>query len=249
MQKQTINLSNTSMRAFLDCKQKFKYNYIDKVYTDKSPSNKYLSFGTSIHATLAQFNKITDIKHRTLDHLTTLYKKNWVRDGYDSIEEERVFDLRGIDMLTNYFNNPLDTSKQNYLIEKMIKYPINDQFTLCGKIDKLFVNSNNQIELLDYKTGKNISPIDTLQNAIYLLLSRHILGRYPDMVSFYHLSHNKKISQKITNSIVEESIEIVSDLYEQVSKETHFPNNKDIYCKENCAHYTTCTKVDTCKLH
>lgn len=249
MQKQTLHLSNTSMRAFLDCKQKFKYKYIDKVYTDKSPPNKYLSFGNSIHATLAQFNKVTDTSYRTLDHLIDLFKKNWIRSGYDSIEEERYFGLRGMDMLTEYFHDPQDVSKQNYLVEEMIKFQINKQFILCGKIDKLFLNSHDQIELLDYKTGKNICPMDSLQNAIYLLLSKHVLGRYPDIVSFYHLSHNKKNRQKVTDTIINESIILVSDVYEQIAKEALFSANNSIYCKENCAYYATCPKVNTCKLH
>jgi len=59
MTKKQIYLTPTSMEILLDCKN----------------ASKYLSFGNSIHMTLADFNISSDKKHRTSDTPCVLFQK------------------------------------------------------------------------------------------------------------------------------------------------------------------------------
>lgn len=201
MSNKKLYLSNTSIKTFLKCKRKFKYKYLDKIRAETNKSNKYLSFGNSIHKTLADFNSIKDSKYRNLDILQNLLRRNWIREGYESIAEEKEFGLRGLDMLSSYYSNPLDDGKQNLLIEEKI-YKNNGDYILCGKLDKVFVNKDDCVEIIDYKTGSSVVPIDTLQLPIYLILAKEKLGYYPAAISLYYLSKNKKIFEKIDENFI-----------------------------------------------
>ncbi|MEJ8554837.1 RecB family exonuclease [Tepidibacter sp. Z1-5] len=239
MSNRKLYLSNTSIQTFLQCKQKFKYKYIDKMSVSESNPNKYLSFGNSIHTTLANFNLIADSKYKQLDILHNLLRKNWIRDGYESKEEEREFGLRGLDMLSNYYSKPQDKGKKNLIIEEMI-YKNNDDYVLCGKLDKVYIDNKDSVEIIDYKTGNTVTPVDNLQLSIYLILAKEKLNYYPSKVSLYYLSKNKKITNEIDENSIKNSNEIVSNLCEKIKKEENFKLNFNSHCKNNCEYYKVC---------
>ncbi|MCT4621136.1 MAG: PD-(D/E)XK nuclease family protein [Marinisporobacter sp.] len=239
MKKQKLYLSNTSIRTFLDCNKKFQYQYIDKINVTKSRTTKHLSFGKSIHATLAKFNMLTDTSQRTLDTLHDLLRKNWVREGYESIDEEREFGIKGLDMLTNYFNNPLDQGKENLIIEETI-YENTPQYILCGKLDKVYVAEDDTVEILDYKTGNSIQPIDHLQLPIYLILAKSKLGFYPKRISSYYLAKSKKITQDIDDILLTELTTHIYELCQAISDNKCFEHKYTPYCQTNCQFYSLC---------
>ncbi|MCT4621587.1 MAG: PD-(D/E)XK nuclease family protein [Marinisporobacter sp.] len=244
MTHKKLYLSNSSIQVFLDCQLRFKNQYIDKLKVNKSPPNKYLSFGQSMHETLAGYNMITSEKHRTLENLHNLLRRNWIREGYDSIEEERSFGLKGLDMLTNYYHDPQDQGKKSLIIEEFIKKDINERFVLCGKLDKVYVKNDDKIEVLDYKTGQKIEPINLIQLPIYLLLAKEKLGAYPHTVSFYYLAHNKKIVQEVTRDFLKESLKIINSIYKQIHDEKDFAANPTLYCKNNCPYFESCSAAN-----
>lgn len=239
MNEKKIYLSNTSIRTFFQCKRKFKYSYIDRINISERIPNKYISFGNSMHLTLADFNLIKDNNYRTLDNLHNLLRKNWIRDGYESREEEREFGLMGIDMLSNYYSNPLDKGTENLLIEQMV-YKDFRRYILCGKIDKVYIAEDGSIEILDYKTGNTISPIDDLQLPIYLILAKEKTGLYPSKVSLYYLSQNKKITKDINRNYFEEYTNAILQICNDILDEKNFEYNPNSYCKSNCKYYNLC---------
>lgn len=214
--------------------------YIDKMNTGDQNSNKYLSFGNSMHLALADFNRLDD-EHKTLENIHDLLRKNWIRDGYDSRDEEREFGLWGLDMLTKYFNDPKDKG-ENLIIEEMIYLNVGN-YTLCGKIDKLFNTNNGESEVLDYKTSKTITPIDNIQLPIYLMLAHHRLGFYPSRVSLYYLSKNEKVTIEVDDDFINKSTSNILNLCNNILRENNFEPNPNSYCKNNCQYYGVCEEA------
>ena len=192
-----LYLSSSNIQVFLSCKKKYKYKYVEKVNTNSKIQSKHLSFGNSIHAALAQFNMLTDKHYRTEGNLHTLLRKNWKREGYASIEEEREYGLKALDMLSNYFNNPQDQGQKNLLVEEMIRKDMDGKFILSGKLDKVYVREDGLLETIDYKTGNTIEALTGIQMPIYILLTHEKVGRFPDVISYYYIAHGKKIEQSI----------------------------------------------------
>lgn len=240
MRNNKMYLSHTGIKTFCQCKQRFKYKYITKMCDGSSKPNKYISFGNSIHMTMADFNIIPSIDLKTLDNLHNLLRKNWIREGYETIDEERKFGLRGLDMLSNYYHEPKDIGTENLIIEEMLKMDLDNNFILCGKLDKVYITNTGGIEVLDYKTGENVSPIDQLQLTIYIILANDKLGDYPSTASFYYLGSNKKVVQEVTRNLIEESNRLIYVLGEHISKEKDFSSNPTIYCKNNCPYFQVC---------
>jgi RecB family exonuclease len=239
MHKKKLYLSNTSIQTFLDCNKKFQLKYLEKTIMSESKANKYASFGNSIHAALAEFSMITNKAYRTLDVLHNLLRKNWIRDGYESIEEERQFGLRGLDMLTRYYDDPQDKGKKNLLIEEMI-YRDESQYVLCGKIDKVYIREDGIVEILDFKTGNSITAMEYLQLALYLALAESRLGYFPNAVSLYYLSHNKKILKEIDEAYIRSSIDHVHQVCNIICNQRDFECSPTPYCRSNCEFYSTC---------
>lgn len=239
MNKQKIYLSSTSIRTFLSCNQKFKYQYLDKVRVPKNNSNKYLSFGRSIHLTLAEFNKLSDKSFISLNELLDLLRKNWIRDGYESLEEEKMYGEQALDILKTYYNDPKDQGLENLFIEKSISINFKD-YVLKGKLDKVYVRNDNKIEIIDYKTGKSIYPLDNLQFPIYLLLVYKELGVFPDYVSYYFLNYNSKVTREVTDEIVNSLSINIHALCNSIVDNESYETNYSKYCKINCEYYHLC---------
>jgi CRISPR/Cas system-associated exonuclease Cas4 (RecB family) len=239
MKSRKLFLSTSSIKTYLTCKKKFKYKHIDKNQGGEGNANKYMSFGNSMHMALAEYNLITNEKYKTLDILHNLLRKNWIRDGYDSVQEERDFGMRGLDMLTHYYNNPQDKSLKNLIIEEMIFKEAKD-YVLCGKLDKVYQREDQVVEILDYKTGKSIEPIDNIQLPLYLILAEAKLGYFPDSVSFYYLSRNEKHTQNLDDRHIAKSIRHVFEICDMISEETNFEANPNTYCNRNCEYYAIC---------
>jgi len=229
---------------FKSCKRKYKYKYVDRVPNPVAATpNKYLSFGQSIHKSLAKYNMIEDEKLRTLHILHNLLRSVWIREGYENRDEERDFGLKGLKILTDYFYNPLDKSKEVLLVERMIKKDMGD-FILCGVLDKGFKSLRDTLEVTDYKTGDKIDQPDEftidLQLPIYTILAKEVLGDYPSIVSYYYLSQHKKIERKITNSNIDKIVETLWDIYEEIINEKDFPCSPNSYCSMSCDYSNIC---------
>lgn len=247
MGNKKLFLSNSSIQVFLQCKRKYKFTYIDKINQGTKTANKHLSFGQSIHAALASFNMITDPAYRTEQNLHNLLRKNWFRVGYQSVEEERGYGLKALEMLTTYYNNPLDQGKKNLIIEEMVKRDMNDRFILCGKLDKVYLRDDDSIEVVDYKTGNLLEHEDEfkvdIQLSIYVLLAEKKLGRYPKTVSYYYLSSNRKITREITEENIEEIIGFIWGVYEEIARETQYPCTPTSYCTSSCDYFELCDSL------
>lgn len=242
MNNQKLYLSYSSIKTYLKCKQKFKYKYIDKVNACESISNKYMSFGNSMHKALADFNQITNPNYRTIDILHNLLRKNWIRDGYESIEEERNFGKKGLEMLTKYYESPKDIGLKNLIIEEMI-YKDMEKYVLCGKLDKVYLRKDKKIEVIDYKTGKPSLIIDKIQLPLYIILAEAKLNYYPNIISTYFLSTNQKLSKDLDDKFIEKAIKYVLNICEKICNESNFEPKPDFYCENYCEYFSICDEA------
>lgn len=126
----------------------------------------------------------------------------------------------------------------------MVNHVIGKNLILCGKVDKVCVNENNKIEILDYKTGASFSPIIDLHNdmqlPIYLLLLRYKLGVFPSVISYYYLSINDKVSIEVTKEVIEFTLLQLKTIIKNIYYETQFEFTPTTRCKTNCEYFELC---------
>lgn len=240
IQNSKLFISNSSINIFKNCKRRFKYKYIDKINTTV-PKSHYLSFGISLHNTLAEYNNFCP-ELQNYENSIPILQKCWSSEGYKSKEDEESYFLKAKEILENYCNGRKDLGKI-ILSEEMIKHDIGKNLTLCGKLDKVYVNEDNKIEILDYKTGECFSLIIDLYNdmqlPIYLLLLRYKLGVFPSVISYYYLSINDKVSIEVSKEVIEFALAQLKNIISEIYYETKFEYNPTTRCK-TCEYFDHC---------
>jgi hypothetical protein len=179
-------------------KQDFIKNYVGNKSYSKRKYNKYMAFGDSLHITLAKFNVIKNPRDKTIELLNKFLKESWISLGYETIEEENRYFIKGLNIMKLYYEDPKDKSKEIIFVEEMITKELNNNTVIFGKVDKVFINTLGQLEVLDYKSSAYVNyalnPMDDSQLPLYLILVKHRLGYYPKIISYYYISKNIKVS-------------------------------------------------------
>lgn len=162
--------------------------------------NKYLSFDISLHKTFYEINKKYPNTSLSFEILIDILDDNWISNGYQSKDEESLFRDYATNALKLYSLSPLDKGCDIVFLNKFISGNEDSQFRYA-RIDKLHFLSNDQLELIDYKSGKYIPPFEkslyTNKTLFTIKSIKKKLGVYPDVFSFYYLRHGIKLSAKI----------------------------------------------------
>jgi len=125
------------------------------------------------------------------------------KGGFANYTEELGYRERAIKMLINLQENP------GPILEKAIKIKTGsmglpnyylsekDNIILCGKIDWLkYIEKNDSVHIIDFKTGKNEEREDSLQLPIYLLLATNTQSKKVSGASYWYLDRDDAIVEK-----------------------------------------------------
>lgn len=191
-------VSHSSINDFLKCPRAY---YLSNIYKDPNTGHKigitnpYLALGQSVHEVLESLS-VLRVEKRLEVPLADKFEVAWGKvsgelGGFKDKDEENEFKTRGISMIQNVSDNP------GPLLRKAIKlkqdlpsYYLSEEenIILCGKIDWLEYNeSDDTVNIIDFKTGKNEEKHDSLQLAIYRLLLKNCQNREVRKASYWYL--------------------------------------------------------------
>ncbi len=186
--------SYTQLKSYEYCPFFYKLKYI--IGVPELPKASY-SFGQTIHLTLKEFySLIKNRKKVNKKKLLDLYKKNWIREGYISKEQEQEQKIKGRGDLGDFYRIHSPDFGEPVYLEQFFKVKIKDIF-LRGRIDRIDRLPDGGYEVIDYKSGnpparKNIASEEQL--TIYALACKEVLRFFPRVLSFYYLGTNEKFS-------------------------------------------------------
>ena len=200
-----IWVSHSSMGDFLKCPRAY---YLHNVYKDPKTGRKInivspaLSLGQAVHSTLEPLRNIP-LKERAEINLLDEFEKAWEkvsgkRGGFTNDTEESEAKVRGRAMIERVIKNPGPIARKTVrLKESHNNMPPNfflsddDNIILCGLIDWLeYVEADDSIRILDFKTGKHEEKEDSLQLPIYLLLLTALQKRKVSGVSYWYIDRD-----------------------------------------------------------
>jgi RecB family exonuclease len=81
--------------------------------------------------------------------------------------------------------------------EKRFELPMEKDVTVLGRIDQVNRIAGDDVEVVDYKTGRPKSQKDadtSLQLSLYALAARDVLDLTPARLTFYNLTTNEAVS-------------------------------------------------------
>jgi ATP-dependent helicase/DNAse subunit B len=194
-------VSHSSIADFLKCPRAYYLKNIYKTAEGKkiNITAPALSLGIAVHETLEGLSKYK-AEERFLKPLEESFEENWGKvagklGGFKSVEEENQAKARGLNMILNVEKNP------GPLAKKTVKLPPThnnmppnfflseeENIILNGKIDWLeYIEENDSIRVIDFKTGKNMEKDDSLQLPIYMLLLNNLQKRKVSGAAYWYL--------------------------------------------------------------
>ena len=140
-------LSVTHLNSYLRCPLCFYYKSILRIPQAK---NKYSSYGTAIHSTLNDFYHA----EISLKNLLENFKNYLSKENLNKADFKESLS-KGILELSAYYEKYHDTIKFSSLLEyDFRKFDTHlDEVPITGKIDKIDILKNDQVEVVDFKTG------------------------------------------------------------------------------------------------
>ncbi|MBI4669318.1 MAG: PD-(D/E)XK nuclease family protein [Elusimicrobia bacterium] len=179
------SLSYSSISTYKECPQRFKFRYVDGM---KEAPKSYFSFGQSVHKALEFFYR-SQIAAPSLEEVLRYYETNWVKDGYESEEAEKLQFAEGTRIIRAYCLKHADDWTAAFATE----YNFNLEFdgvAVTGKIDRIDKLPSGGLHVLDYKTGKSFAywrPAQDDQLTLYQLASENAFGLSVERLTLYHL--------------------------------------------------------------
>ena len=215
-------LSYSSVRTYLECPQRWKYLYIDKI--PEAPRG-YFSFGRSVHAVLEELlrplvvpgvRKTGGDRQHTLDdwpghaagrtsppgHLMTpeellaCYAKEWVGDGYTSAEEEKRYRSLGAQLILDYRATLEEAPPAPVAVEEHLEATW-DGIAVHGYLDRIDRTPAGTLEIIDYKTSRELSSEDARsseQLTMYQYLVEQNYAEPVERLTLYHLRGRTPLS-------------------------------------------------------
>jgi putative RecB family exonuclease len=207
-------LSYSSYRTYLECPLRWKFLYIDKL--PETPHG-YFTFGRVVHSVLEELLRPLVVpsarragdsdSQRTLDdwqsrargaaepalmsreQMLSQYDQSWTGEGYTTPEEEARYRTLGRDLLTRYYDRLVRERPQPVAVEQHLEARW-DGIPIHGYIDRIDRNPAGGLEILDYKTSRELTAGDAKESdqlSIYQVLVESNYSEPVGGLTLYHL--------------------------------------------------------------
>ncbi len=191
-------VSHSSLSDFISCPRAY---YLAHLYKNPLTGRKItlmkppLALGQAVHATIDSIADLP-IEKRFEVPLVERFKKTWKhvsgeKGGFKTEEEEKEYYERGIEMIKKIEKHPGPLAKKALKIDMETPHywlSEKDNIILCGKIDWLeYVDADDSIHVIDFKSGKRDEKEDSLQLPIYYLLAKNCQSREVSKVSYWYV--------------------------------------------------------------
>ncbi len=235
-----IWLSKSLIDTFLQCGLKFSKRYIERIrVAQDSESMKSAIFGSMIHSVMETYFKDTKL------NLLELYKEEFKKAPIT----DREFYLLGENLITNYVNDSKNGDKI-LGVEVEFQHYLNNGIPIKGIIDRVNEISDDEIEIIDYKTGYS-PPLSEeelekdLQMGMYNLAALELYPKYKRVKLTLNYLHYGNVSCYKTKEQLESLKNYLSVIYSKImsmlEEKKEFSPRVNSYCSF-CDYKNQCPK-------
>lgn len=194
-------VSHSSMSDYLKCPRAY---FLKNVYRDPKTNHKIsiieppLALGQAVHETIEGLSTLP-VEDRFKESLIEKFEKVWQsvagdKGGFKPGEHEEKYKDRATAMIKRVMDHPGPLAKKAIKIRQELPYywlSEEDNIILCGKIDWLeYIEQNDSVRIIDFKTGKFDEDPDSLQLPIYYLLATHTQSKKVNGISYWYLDRD-----------------------------------------------------------
>lgn len=194
-------VSHSSITDYLKCPRSY---FLRNVYKDPRSGHKItvmqpaLALGQTVHSVLESLS-LLPTGERLSESLIDKYDKAWEGiagelGGFRTSQEEEEYRARGRAMITRAMQNPGPIARRAIKIKQDLPQfylSEEDNIILCGKIDWIeYLEDDDSVHIIDFKTGKRDESPNSLQLPIYLLLATNCQKRPVTKASYWYLDRH-----------------------------------------------------------
>jgi len=235
------HLSYSRLTRFEQCPLSFKLHYIEKREAEPGVP---LRFGKLMHAVLERLLRevIDDERSGPLPDARALelLREAWAAEGLTGLD---LFQ-EGIDILKGFVREQGALDHQDVLaIEREFKLPVGP-FTVLGFIDRVDRVDDETVEVIDYKTNRQLftrDEVDTsLQMSLYHLAAQRLWPWARKVrLTFHMLRHGLRMTTERSPEQLETALAYVETLGRRTEAATEFPPRLNANCSY-CDHRRHC---------
>lgn len=233
-----MKLSKSAVNSFIKCRREFKYSYIDKI--EQEP-NEYMALGTDVHEIAERF-----IKEGGINSEDYREKLNEIANSVNS-----RFDLEvHLDNLADFFTEVFCNPGMHYEVFSVEEYLYDKKHDFSGLCDLVVRDENNDIIIIDYKTGRSGSIKKYRLELLYYKML--IESKYPnvDVISagifftkdgkfrFINFVECQEKGAYCTQKDYQAALDLLDFIRKEVKAQRLYPNRQFI-CKY-CGYHERC---------
>ncbi len=183
-----LRLSPTSILAFRQCRQRYKFLYIDKLGDQYGQPRPYFTMANHVHATLRDFFSLHPVQRRTPAAIQQLLQRNWrrYRVGFRDEDDEARWARKAEVQLKAFVDN-YDVSVRPVTMEEAMQTEISPGVILRGRVDRIDREADGSLHIIDYKTGNVPQEMDWTQLELHALIVSRCLPWPVSRVSYLYL--------------------------------------------------------------
>ncbi len=234
-----LKLSSSAVENYRKCPQQYAFSYL---WSFKEGPRATLTFGSVMHTTIKRF--IEQLKKGVLlpfAEVQRIYETEWTSAGFEDDYQEAEYKKDGLEQLKAFHETILGAPPQILEQEKAFELPLANDVILTGRMDQVNSLGRNEVEIVDYKTGKPKKDADArkdLQLSIYALAAKEIFEWNPVRLVFHYLQTNQvKVTSRDATQLddAEKTIqEAAADI-----RAAQFPATPGFACR-SCAYKPIC---------
>ena len=216
-------ISPNKLKIWLECPRKYWHYYLHEPTRYKEPPRPYYTLGEAVHNTLNSFFSLVP-QIRTRERLFDILEHHWLASknqegGFKDQQEERSYKERAVAMLENFYKNEDTTVVPFKLSPSSTKYiPLTEGVMLGGIIDRIDLEADGSLHIIDYKTGKEDRD-DPYQLSMYAILAKNWLKKPVSKLSYLHLESGNWSSDDSSEEKEKETKTFVIETVEQIPRE------------------------------
>jgi DNA helicase II / ATP-dependent DNA helicase PcrA len=234
-----LELNPSAVDSYRKCPQKYLFAYL---WSLQEGAKATLTFGRVMHATIRRV--MTEFKRGNrlpFDEVQRLFETEWSASGFEDEYQEGEYKKDGLEQLRALHQAISEQTPDIQDLEKTFSLPVENNIVLKGRIDQINSLGRNDVEIVDYKTGKAKKETEArrdLQLSIYAIAAKEIMELNPVRLVFHYLQDNSRQETTRSPKQLDEAQEIVQEVAADIRARS-FRAKEGFICR-SCAYRPIC---------
>src|SRR5882724_1923026 len=234
-----LKLSASAVDNYRKCPQQFLFS---RLWSLKEGPQATLTFGSVMHTTIKRFvDQLRKGVKLPFDEVARIFETEWTSAGFEDDYQEGEYKKDGMEQLRAFHSGLLQTLPEILEQEKAFELPLENNVIINGRIDQINSLGGNDVEIVDYKTGKARNTADArrdLQLSIYAIAAKEILELNPVRLIFHYLQNNEVQATTRTAKQLDEAQKTIQETAADIRAGEFSP--KPGYACRTCAYEPIC---------